>query len=373
METRMGKTTLLGMDKAELGEFVAGLGQKPYRARQLYHHFYRRGCFDAEAMTDMSRTFRETLRDCADFRLPGLLAVQTSVDGTRKYLCGLHDGLRVESVFIPEEGRTTLCLSTQAGCAMGCRFCATARMGFLRNLSAGEILGQFYGVLGERGLTGEPVNVVFMGMGEPLLNLDAVMRAFSILHDPEGGAVSRRRITVSTCGLPEGIRRLGAHAVRPKLAVSLNAATDAVRSRLMPVNRKHPLAELLKACRAYPLAAGERITFEYLLAAGENDSVDDARRLVKLLRGIRCKVNLIPCNPTPGGVFGPPEETVVAAFQGVLAEAHYTAIVRKSRGRDIRGACGQLADLADETDLRAEAGRPAPAGGTDGYFSPDSE
>ncbi|MBP7866158.1 MAG: 23S rRNA (adenine(2503)-C(2))-methyltransferase RlmN [Acidobacteria bacterium] len=367
----MDKTILLGMDKAELGAFVAGLGQKPYRARQLYHHFYRRGCFDAEAMTDMSRAFRETLRECADFGLPGTLAVQASIDGARKYLFELRDGLRVESVFIPEDARTTLCLSTQAGCAMGCRFCATAGMGFLRNLSAGEILGQFYGVLGERGLVGQPVNVVFMGMGEPLMNLEAVMRSFGILHDPEGGAVSRRRITVSTCGLPEGIRRLGEHPVRPKLAVSLNATTDAVRSRLMPVNRKHPIADVLKACRAYPLPAGERITFEYLLAAGVNDTVEDARRLARLLRGIRCKINLIPCNPTPGGAFGPPGEAVVAAFQDVLVGARYTAIIRKSRGRDIHGACGQLASLQDETD---GGGRPRPSpGGAEGYYSPDSE
>ncbi len=337
------KVALPGLALRELVDFMASLEEKPFRARQLYHHFYQRACFDPNEMTDMSRSFRSHLLEAADFALPRVACRQVSRDGSSKYLFTLADGLSVEAVHIPDEDRTTLCLSTQVGCAMGCRFCATAGLGFSRNLTAGEILGQFFGILLDLGQAQAQPNVVFMGMGEPLMNLEEVMKAFSILNDPEGVAIARRRITLSTCGLVEGVRKLAEYPVRPRLAVSLNATTEAARSDLMPVNRKNPLSALLTACRQYPLAAGDRITFEYMLISGVNDSPADARRLVRLLGPIPSKVNLIIYNKIEGKEFAPPSEAAAASFQKILNDNQVSAFVRKSRGGDIGGACGQLA------------------------------
>jgi len=334
---------LLGLTLADLQLLGQDLGERPFRARQLYRNLYRRHCFSLAEMTDLSRSFRERLAGRFTIRLPAVERRDRSGDGAEKFLFRLDDGHFVESVFIPDEDRITLCLSTQAGCAMGCEFCATARLGLQRQLGAGEILGQYYAIAAARGLRDQAVNVVFMGMGEPLLNYDAVMTAFRILADPEGTALSRRKITLSTCGLPDGIRRLGLEPVRSRLAISLNATTDESRSRLMPVNRRHPLAELLAACAEFPLIRGERLTIEYVLIRDLNDTDADARRLIRLLRPLRCKINLIPYNEIPGVLLRAPLEARVAAFQTLLVAAHYTAIVRKSRGADIRAACGQLA------------------------------
>lgn len=334
---------LVGKPLEELQDLLHALGEPAYRGRQLYRNLYRRHAFALEQMTDLSRSLREALGARFSIRLPALERGDRSLDGSEKFLFRLEDGLPIESVFIPDEDRTTLCLSTQAGCAMGCQFCATARLGLARQLTPGEILGQYYAIAAGKNLQGQPVNLVFMGMGEPLLNFEAVMTAFRIFADPEGAALSRRKITLSTCGLPEGIRRLGLEPVRPRLAISLNATTDEIRSRLMPVNRQHPLAELLSACASFPLIRGERITIEYVLIRDVNDAAADARRLVRLLRPLRCKLNLIPYNEIPGVPLRAPIEDQVAVFQSILQEAHYTAIVRKSRGADIRAACGQLA------------------------------
>jgi 23S rRNA (adenine2503-C2)-methyltransferase len=318
-------------------------GQSAFRGTQLFRHLYRRQCFDLSAMTDMARPFREELAARASLELPVTLDRRRSADGCEKFLLGLADGERIETVFIPEEDHRTLCLSTQAGCAMGCGFCATAGLAHRRNLTAGEILGQYFVIAAAAGLAGAPVNIVFMGMGEPLLNHEAVMRSYRLFHDPAAMALSRRGITLSTCGLPDGIRRLGAEPDRPRLAVSLNAADDATRSRLMPVNRRHPLDELLRACREFPLPRGERITFEYILLDGINDAPEDARRLAKLLRPVRCKINLIPYNPVPALPYRPSPEDRILGFQKILTAAHFTVRIRKSRGGDIAAACGQLA------------------------------
>ncbi len=341
----MERINLIGLNLDALRQLMTGLGQQPFRGNQLYHQMYHRHCLELAAMTDIARSIRLELADKAELVLPALLAREDAADGTRKFLFRLRDGPRVEAVFIPEEDRITLCLSTQAGCAMGCRFCATAGLGWQRDLTTGEILAQYYLIAADQGLSGRPVNIVFMGMGEPLLNYDAVLAAFRILSDPAGAALSRRTITLSTCGLADGIERLGREVSRPKLAVSLNAASDALRERIMPVNRRHSLPELLEACRRFPLGPRERITFEYVLLGQVNDSVTEARRLARLLRGIRCKINLIPFNEYPGLTYAAPSEAAVLRFQQVLLAARYAAIVRKSRGRDIRAACGQLAGL----------------------------
>jgi 23S rRNA (adenine2503-C2)-methyltransferase len=359
----MERENLLGKTLADLTEELSRLGQPAFRARQLYHQLYRRQCFDLDAMTNLAKPLRQGLTESYTIALPEAAACAEAADGCRKYLFRLADGRPVEAVYIPEPDRTTLCLSTQVGCPMGCGFCATAGMGRHRNLSAGEILGQYFRIAADLGLAGKPANIVFMGMGEPLLNYEAVMDAFRLFIEPSGIALSRRGVTLSTSGLVDGIRRLSGEPVRPKLAVSLNAATDEVRDRLMPVNRLHPLGELLRACREFPLVPGERITFEYILIRGVNDTPADARQLARLLRPVRCKINLIPYNEVPGLPYAPSTDEVVANFRQILVDARYTAITRKSRGREIQAACGQLAAGAAPPgagDPMSEEGDPAP-------------
>ncbi|MBN2433432.1 MAG: 23S rRNA (adenine(2503)-C(2))-methyltransferase RlmN [Acidobacteria bacterium] len=338
----MDRTELLGMDLEELCGVAESLGEKKFRGKQLYHQLYRRQNLCLDTMTDVSRRFRTLLAERATLYLPAIRQVQCSEDGTVKYLLELDDGARVESVYLPEEERTTLCLSTQVGCAMHCAFCATGAGGFVRDLSAGEILAQYLVISREHGLLNQSINIVFMGMGEPLLNVEAVLKAFAILTDPSGCALSRRKITLSTCGIRSGMARLAQTAVRPKLAVSLNASSAEQRRRLMPCERQYPLAELLADCRRFPLRKGERITFEYILIRDVNDQPADARRLVRLLREIRCKINLIAYNECPGLPFRSPTGDTILAFQNVLVEAGYSAFIRKSRGPDIQAACGQL-------------------------------
>jgi 23S rRNA (adenine2503-C2)-methyltransferase len=326
----------------ELEALIAGLGKERYRARQIMRWLYGRGATSFEEMTDLAKELRAELSRTARISSLALLAEERSPDGTRKYLFGLEDGNQVESVLIPDDGRLTLCISTQAGCAMGCRFCLTGMGGFARDLTAGEILDQIVRVAGALEPGERITNCVLMGMGEPLANYDRVTGALGIMASDLGFGLSRRRITLSTVGLIPQIKRLFAEGVPCRLAVSLNATTQKVRSFLMPISRRYPLSALLAACRALPLAPRERITFEYVLIQGVNDSDADAHRLAQILRGIRCKVNLIPLNECPGILFRRPQEKVVLRFQKVLMEAGYLTIIRESRGGAISAACGQL-------------------------------
>ncbi len=336
---------LLDLDLPGLEAYFASLGERPFHARQVMRWVYKRGATGFDAMTDLSAGLRERLAREASLAVPRVAAEHESRDGTRKLLLELGDGKRVETVLIPDAGRITQCVSTQVGCAMGCAFCRTGTQGYERNLTAGEIVGQV--VLGQRRAGARITNVVFMGMGEPLHNRDNVVRAVRILGSDHGLNITRRRLTVSTSGLVDEMRRLPAD-VLPALAVSLNATTDAVRDRLMPVNRRWPIAELLGALKDLPLPPRARYTIEYVLLGGVNDTPDDARRLVRLLSDVRCKVNLIAYNPHPDSPFRAPDPAAVEAFQAHLLAKNFTAILRKSRGEDILAACGQLkADTAN--------------------------
>ncbi len=336
---------LFDHDLAGLESFFRGMGERPFRARQVMHWVYKRGVTDFRAMTDLSAALRRRLEQAATLTLPRVVREQVSRDGTVKLLLELADGERVETVLMPEGHKVTQCVSTQVGCAMGCAFCRTGTLGLRRHLTAGEIVAQV--VVGQRraGPDRRITNVVFMGMGEPLHNLDNVLRAFRILSDDHGFNITRRRLTISTAGLADRIRRLPAE-VLPSLAVSLNATTDETRDRIMPVNRRFPIAELLEALRDRPLPPRARYTIEYVLLGGVNDTPGDARRLVRLLSHLRCKVNLIAYNPHPESPFRRPDPDRVEAFRRYLLEKNFTATLRRSRGEDILAACGQL--KADE-------------------------
>ena len=329
---------LKNLSPDELVTFLAGLGKEKFRAGQLLRWIYQRGVTDFAEMTDLAKAFREELASRATISTFVTEAQETSVDGTRKFLFRLGDGQTVESVLIPMEGgRCTLCISTQVGCAMQCAFCLTGTFGLQRNLEAGEIVNQVCAVSREHTID----NIVMMGMGEPLHNLDNVVRALEILYAREGFDYSPRKVTLSTSGLVPEMAELGRRA-RVNLAVSLNATTDEVRDRLMPVNRRYPLPVLMDACRRFPLAPRQRITFEYILIRGVNDSLADAKRLVKLLHGIQAKVNLIAFNEHPGSDFHPPDQAVSRAFQTYLLDRNIVAVRRASKGQDISAACGQL-------------------------------
>ena len=321
---------------------VADLGAPPFHARQIYRWIHRRGVTDFARMTDLPSALRTRLAASCAVRTPSVLERQRSADGTIKFRLGLGDGLGVEAVFIPDTPARTFCVSTQVGCAMQCGFCLTGRMGLARNLTAGEIAGQVRAMAHDLGLADRPFNVVLMGMGEPLHNYEPTMRALRMLASECGLAVPPRRVTLSTVGVLPGLARLATEPVMPNLAVSLHAATDELRERLVPPGRKFPLADLLAACRRFPARRRERITFEYVLLDGVNDSAGDARRLARLLRGIRAKVNVIPLNEAPGIPYRRPSDARVDAFGRALAAAGVRVSVRKSRGRDVRAACGQL-------------------------------
>lgn len=325
-----------------LETWVQGIGERSFRARQIFRHLYNRLIRSWDECSDLSKAFRTQLE--YGTRLNAVETVQTedATDGTRKFLFRLTDGQPIESVLIPEPPRLTACLSSQVGCALGCRFCLTGTMGFKRNLSTAEIVDQLVHMQQAVGPDRRITNIVFMGMGEPLANEEALLRALRILMEPAGFGFSHRRVTVSTVGLVPQMARLGRESP-VNLAVSLHAADDETRSRLMPINRKYPLAALMDACRAYPMPSRKRITFEYILLKEVNDRAEDARRLVRLLSSVRCKVNLIPFNPHPDLPFERPSEERVLAFQDILQQAHLTATIRQSRGADIRAACGQLA------------------------------
>lgn len=324
---------------AEMESWVESIGERRFRARQLFRHIYARRVRSWEECSDLSKMFRVQLEFGTRINALKLLETQKAADGTRKYLFELHDGHSIESVLIPDPPRQTLCLSSQAGCALGCRFCVTGTLGFKRNLNAAEIVDQICQVQRDQPRL---TNLVFMGMGEPLANYEAVSRAMQIMLDPNGMAFSHRRITLSTAGLVHQLRRLGKESP-VNLAISLHAADDELRDQLMPINRKYPLTELMAACREYPLPPRKRITFEYILLGGVNDDPKHARQLIKLLHGVRAKVNLIPFNPHPDIPYRKPPEERILKFQEILQGAQLNALIRQSRGSDIRAACGQLA------------------------------
>jgi 23S rRNA (adenine2503-C2)-methyltransferase len=347
----------------ELSLLVDRMGEKPYRARQLFRWLHRSGAASLEEMSDQPRAFRERLGREARLAALAIDAVQQSSDGTRKYRLRTQDGKFIEAVYMPDEGaesfdpemeeeeprrvRRTLCVSTQVGCAMGCTFCMTATMGLVRNLTAGEICDQVYRVNADLRALGAPgdrplTNLVYMGMGEPLHNYAQVKRSLELLLHEEGANFSHRHITVSTSGLVPAILRFG-EETQVKLAVSLNATTDEQRAKLMPVDKKWNIAALIEAVRRFPSRQGRRVTFEYVLLRGVNDSPEDAARLAKLLQGMPVKVNLIPYNENPGLGFGDPGAERVQEFRKDLTARGVTAMVRKNRGRDIAAACGQLA------------------------------
>jgi len=351
---------LRGLPLSALAGLLARLGERPFRARQLFRWVHRKGAESLDEMTDLARPLRAEL--AARTRLTTLERASElrSADGTIKWTWRTHDGKLVESVYLPEPERKTLCLSTQVGCAVGCTFCLTGTMGLARNLTAAEIVDQVHRAnrrlaeLGEGSLPRPLTNLVFMGMGEPLANYRNLKLAIELLLCEDGPHFSHRHVTVSTSGLVPLIARMGSET-QVKLAVSLNATTDAQRDALMPLNRRYPMAELLAACRAFPARNGRRITFEYVLLRGVNDSLEDARRLAHLLRGIAAKVNLIPYNENPGLGFEAPSPEAVQAFLDALLARNLTAVVRKSRGLDISAACGQLAREGGPGDPRRRA------------------
>ena len=336
------RTDLAALEIAELEAALESRGVERFHARQLYRWIYKRGVTDIDRMTDLSRADRETIKREFLISTPKVVADDRSIDGTRKFVLELSDGRRIESVFIPDTPSMTFCISTQVGCAMACEFCLTGKMGLVRNLTAGEIAGQVRVLAAAVNLLDHPFNIVLMGMGEPLHNYDNTMKALRMLHEEHGLAVSPRRVTLSTVGIVPGLERLAREALMPNLAISIHATTDEQRTRLVPPNRKYPLAEILEVCRRFPLKRRSRITFEYVMLADVNDTPEDARRLARLLQGIKSKVNLIPLNPAPGIPYERPSDERVNRFAQILADRHLTVSVRKSRGRDIRAACGQL-------------------------------
>jgi 23S rRNA (adenine2503-C2)-methyltransferase len=335
-------TDLSNLDRAEIEQVLVTLGVPRFHGAQIFHWIYRRGITDFAQMTDLSRGLRAKLADTCFVETPTVELRQTSSDGTTKFLLRLADGRHIESVYIPDTPAQTFCISSQVGCAMGCGFCLTGKMGLVRNLTAGEIAGQVRVLAQATGLADQTFNVVLMGMGEPLHNYDATMKALRILADERGLGVRPRRVTLSTVGVLPALERLAQEPLMPNLAVSLHGTTDDQRGALVPINRKYGLDELIGACKRFPLKRRRRITFEYVLLDGVNDSAQDARRLVKLLDGIKAKVNLLPLNEAAGIRFRRPSDERVNAFAKILADCGVLVSVRKSRGRDIRAACGQL-------------------------------
>jgi 23S rRNA (adenine2503-C2)-methyltransferase len=365
------RPSLIGLDRAALAAALGEYGLAPkeagLRARQLWHWLYWRGATSFAPMTTLAKPLREGLEAAFSLERPQIAAEQISKDGTRKWLIRLGPGVEVETVFIPEEDRGTLCVSSQVGCTLNCRFCHTGTQALVRNLTAAEIVTQ---VLIARDALGEwptpqegrkLTNIVFMGMGEPLYNFEAVKAAIEIIADGEGLSISKRRITVSTAGVVPMIERLGTES-GAMLAISLHAVRDELRNTLVPLNKKYPLAELMEACRGFPgLSNARRITFEYVMLKGVNDSLADARGLVKLIRGIPAKINLIPFNAWPGAPYECADWEQIEAFAEIVNKAGYASPIRTPRGRDILAACGQLksASQKERASQRAKADQPA--------------
>jgi 23S rRNA (adenine2503-C2)-methyltransferase len=357
-ELSTAKTNLLGLTRAGMEEFVLGMGEKPFRARQLMKWIYRRAVGDFDAMTDLGKDFRQRLAAVADIRTPEVVVAQSSADGTRKWLLRLESGQAIEMVFIPEPGRGTLCISSQVGCTMDCTFCSTAQQGFNRNLETAEILGQVWLANRELGYSpdGDRVitNVVFMGMGEPLANYRNVVPAAEVMMDDLGLDLSRRRVTISTSGLVPQMIRI-AEETNVALAVSLHAPNDALRSELVPINRRHPIADLLDACWHYVERQNARsVTFEYVMLDGVNDRPQHARELAGLLHGRPAKVNLIPFNAFPGTRYRRSTEEAIVRFRDLLIRGGVIATIRRTRGDDIDAACGQLVGRVIDRTRRNE-------------------
>ncbi|MCU0242064.1 MAG: 23S rRNA (adenine(2503)-C(2))-methyltransferase RlmN [Vicinamibacteria bacterium] len=340
---------LFGLSHNEIRALARALGEPDFRARQIYSWLYNKRVRATCEMSDLTRETRLRLAETYTIDWPEIALRQESRDGTIKYLLRLRDGLHVESVFIPETARRTTCLSTQAGCALRCAFCLTGHGGFLRNLTTGEILGQLAVIMRDTPAREMGSNVVMMGMGEPLLNEDAVMAALRILMDPEGFAIPPRKLTLSTVGILPALERLMAEPLRPNLAISLHAPTSALRAELMPIEKKYALSDVVAAAARYPVPSGGRVTYEYVLLKGVNDNRAHARGLVRLLGRQSAKINLIPLNPAPGLPYEAPTKESVATFVEVLRAARIAVSVRKPRGQDIQAACGQL-----HCDARAE-------------------
>jgi 23S rRNA (adenine2503-C2)-methyltransferase len=354
-EATKNGVNLLGKSLDELREFLREMGEPAYRGAQIYHAIYAERRFDFGAMTNLPAILRERLAREAVIELPRILRTYRAEDGTVRYVLTLGaaaDGahrsgkpVTIETVFMPEENRQTICVSTQAGCAVDCHFCLTATLGLIANLTAGEIIGQVLRALEENRSALKPqTNVVLMGQGEPLLNYEAVIGALRIMLDPNGLAISPKHATLSTSGILPGIEKLGLEKVRPKLAISLNASSNEQRDKIMPINRKYPIEKLIEACERYPLRPWEHLTFEYVLLGGLNDSPEDARHVARLLANLRAKVNLIPWNP--GALpFEKPDAACVEEFRRILTDKGLRSFVRYSRGQDVMAACGQLALL----------------------------
>jgi 23S rRNA (adenine2503-C2)-methyltransferase len=341
----LNKPNLKDLDLPEIETCIAPLGKETYRARQIMKWLYQHGAESFEEMTNLSKAFRAALNDIARIGQPDIAKTQTSADGTKKFLFRLEDGHSIESVLIPGKNHWTLCVSTQAGCQMGCTFCLTGKQGFKRNLLPSEITGQItrlrFGTP-----EGENIkNIVMMGMGEPLANYENTVKAIRIMTSDFGLGFSNRKVTVSTCGIAPMIKQMG-QDICVNLAISLNVPDNKRRNELMPVNKTYPLETLLAACRDYPMPGRRMLTFEYILMAGINDAPEDAEKLARLLKGIRCKLNLIAFNEFPGSAFKTPSQETVSKFQQILMNHHYTAILRASKGSDILAACGQLSGQA---------------------------
>ena len=372
MSEALAPPELRSLSRAALAALVAELGEKPFRARQLFRWLHRNGAATLDEMTDLPKPLRAALAVRSSLVTLERASEQRSADGTIKWTWRTGDGRLIESVYMPETDRKTLCVSSQVGCALGCTFCMTGTMGLARNLTAGEIVDQVHRAnrrlveLGEGPAPRPLTNLVFMGMGEPLHNFDQLKLALDLLLDEDGPNFSHRHVTVSTSGLVPVMRRLG-EETQVKLTVSLNATTDALRDAIMPIYRRWPLRELLAACRSFPMKQGRRITFEYVLLGGVNESDADAQRLARLVAGIPAKVNLIPYNDNPGLGFRAPATERVEAFHAQLVAREVNAVVRKNRGRDIAAACGQLAAAGGPGNLRR---RPAAEAGSETLTDP---
>jgi 23S rRNA (adenine2503-C2)-methyltransferase len=352
------RVNLLDLDEAGLRAFFESIGEKPFRAQQVLKWVYHHAETDIGAMTDLGIALRAKLDTIAEIRMPEILREQRSNDGTVKWLIGFHGGNAVETVYIPEPKRGTLCVSSQVGCALNCSFCSTGAQGFARNLSTGEIIGQVWlaaKALGhERNGQRRITNIVMMGMGEPLLNFDAVVPAMSLMRNDLGFGFAAKRVTLSTAGMVPGIYRLR-ESLDVALAVSLHSPVDDVRTELVPLNRKYPIAELMKACRDFVSEKHKRtVTFEYTLIDGVNDHPEHARKLVKLLRTVPSKLNLIPFNPFPGTRYRCSTEERISRFQEIVMAGGLIATVRKTRGEDIDAACGQLVGKVQDRTKRSE-------------------
>ena len=357
----MSRVNLLGLTAAQLGDFFEAAGERRFRATQVLKWIHQRGETDFQAMTDLGRGLREKLAASAEIRAPEVVSEQRSEDGTCKWLVRVAGGDCVETVYIPERGRGTLCISSQIGCALDCSFCATGKQGFNRDLSAAEIIGQLW--IARRALGGfaddgeqRITNTVMMGMGEPLLNFDNVVAALSLMMDDNAYGLSKRRVTLSTAGVVPMLDRLG-DVIDVSLAISLHAPNDALRDQLVPLNRKYPIASLLDSARAYLRKLPDtrrRITIEYTLIGGVNDAAAHARELGELLRDTPCKINLIPFNPFPGAPYRPVTPAALNGFRDILARQGYTVTVRTTRGDDIAAACGQLAGAVNDRTRRSE-------------------